>query len=111
VASQTAEEVIPILRQLLQQLGAPLVLKSDNGSAFIAELLGEAITLAQVVQLFSPAYRPQFNGTLERSNTTNKTYTGQEAMINRQPRSCGTLGSRSATSSGCSSSWRWPSNA
>jgi hypothetical protein len=74
VASQTAEEVIPILRRLVQQHGAPLVLKSDNGSAFIAELLGEA-------------------------------------MINRQPRSYGTLGSRSATSSGCSSSWRWPSNA
>ena len=43
VQTVTAEETLPILLDLFRQYGAPLVLKNDNGSAFIAELLRHAM--------------------------------------------------------------------
>jgi len=75
-----AETVLPLLEQLFEEHGAPLVLKSDNGSAFIAELLTEFLKANQVSQLFSPPRRPQYNGALERSNGVLKTYTGLHAI-------------------------------
>jgi len=80
-----AETVLPLLEQLFLEHGAPLVLKSDNGSAFIAELLTEFLTAKQVSQLFSPARRPQYNGALERSNGVLKTYTGLHAIREGHP--------------------------
>ncbi len=71
VASERAEEVIPILPQLFQEHGAPLVLKSDNGSAFVAEAMEAAMREDQVVPLFSAAGRLSYNGGLERSNGVN----------------------------------------
>jgi transposase InsO family protein len=80
-----AETVLPLLEQLFEEHGAPLVLKSDNGSAFIAELLTEFLATKQVSQLFSPARRPQYNGALERSNGVLKTYTGLHAIREGHP--------------------------
>ncbi len=80
-----AETVLPLLEQLFLEHGAPLVLKSDNGSAFIAELLTGFLTQKQVSQLFSPARRPQYNGALERSNGVLKTYTGLHAIREGHP--------------------------
>jgi len=85
VASESAEAVLPILEQLFQQHGPPLVLKSDNGSAFIAAATTAAMQEAVVAQLFSPARRPQYNGALERSNGTMKTYTHQHAVGQGHP--------------------------
>jgi hypothetical protein len=62
-----------------------LVLKSDNGSAFIAEIFAEFLHSWGVVQLFSPARHPQYNGALERSNGTLKTYTQQHAIREGHP--------------------------
>jgi hypothetical protein len=80
VAGERADEVIAILRSLFQEHGPPLVLKSDNGSAFIAEVMEEAMQAERVIQLFSPAGRPSYNGGLERSNRVNKMYTAQHAI-------------------------------
>lgn len=85
VADEKAETVLPILRQLLAEYGPPLVLKSDNGSAFIAETVQSAMLEAVVAQLFSPARRPQYNGALERSNSTHKVYTQQHAALDGHP--------------------------
>jgi transposase InsO family protein len=80
VPGERAEEVLAILRSLFREHGAPLVLKSDNGSAFIAEVMRQAMQEERVVQLFSPAGRPSYNGGLERSNRVNKMYTAQHAI-------------------------------
>jgi hypothetical protein len=85
VADEKAETILPILRDLFLEHGPPLVLKSDNGSAFIAEATQSAMFEAVVAQLFSPPRRPQYNGALERSNSTHKTYTQQRAAVEGHP--------------------------
>jgi hypothetical protein len=85
VASEKAAEVVPTLQQLFAEHGPPLVLKSDNGSAFIADLTREAMLQAVVAQLFSPPKRPEYNGALERSNGVLKTYTHQHALQEGHP--------------------------
>jgi transposase InsO family protein len=81
----TAEETLPILLSLFDEQGVPLVLKSDNGSAFTAEDLRHVIKQQNVVQLFSPPRRPAYNGALERSNGVLKTYTHQHALAEGHP--------------------------
>lgn len=81
----TAEETRAVLRQLFAEHGAPLVMKNDNGSSFTAEVIDELLTTHEVVQLFSPPYTPQYNGALERSNGTLKTYTHQRAIQEGHP--------------------------
>jgi len=85
VADETAATVIPILRRLFQEHGAPLVLKSDNGSAFIAEDANELLEVWNVLALFSPPRLPKYNGALERSNTTLKVYTHTSAVSDGHP--------------------------
>lgn len=80
-----AETVLPLLEQLFEEHSAPLVLKSDNGSAFIAEQLRGAMRAEEIAQLFSPPRRPSYNGALERSNGVLKTYTHQHAMAEGHP--------------------------
>lgn len=75
VAGERADDVLPVLAALMAEHGPPLVLKSDNGSAFISAALQELLETIGVVPLFSPPRRPQYNGGLERSNGTLKTYT------------------------------------
>lgn len=85
VASEKAEEAVPLLRRLFDEHGPPLVLKSDNGSAFIAHRTRETMLAAVVAQLFSPPKRPEYNGALERSNGMLKTYTHQHAIHQGHP--------------------------
>ena len=85
VVDETAETVLPILRRLFAEHGPPLVLKSDNGSAFISEAIRASMLAEVVAQLFSPPRRPQYNGALERSNGTHKVYTQQHAAIEGHP--------------------------
>jgi hypothetical protein len=61
------------------------VIKSDNGPAFVAEVMQAMLQTQQLGQLFSPAGRPQYNGALERSNRTLKTYTDQQAVAQGHP--------------------------
>lgn len=85
VDGERADEVLRILTQLFDQYGRPLVVKNDNGPAFLAEVLRLAMGEQHVSQLFSPAGRPSYNGGLERSNGVNKMYTGQHAMSQGHP--------------------------
>ena len=85
VNTEKAEEAVAMLRQLFAEHGPPLVLKSDNGSAFIARSTQQEMLEAVVAQLFSPARRPQYNGAVERSNGVLKTYTHQHAIHQGHP--------------------------
>jgi transposase InsO family protein len=60
-------------RQLFQQHGAPLVLKTDNGSPFIAGETRGLFAANQVVNLLSPPLTPRYNGSIEATAGTLKT--------------------------------------
>jgi hypothetical protein len=81
VRGAAAHDVWPVACELFAEHGPPLVLKSDNGSAFIAEELGQALLQEHVAQLFSPPRYPQYNGSLERANGVLQTYTQQHAVL------------------------------
>jgi putative transposase len=83
--TEQAEEVIPVLDELFQHHAPPLVLKSDNGSAFIAETTIEILHQYAVEHLRSPPRIPSYNGALERSNGTLKTYTQLRAIREGHP--------------------------
>jgi transposase InsO family protein len=85
VAAPTAEIVIAELRWLFTLHGAPLVLKSDNGSAFIAEDLRWELQRWNVGQLFSPPHCPEYNGSIEASIGSLKIRTEQQCALQGHP--------------------------
>jgi putative transposase len=77
VADLTVDTVLPELTLLFTVYGAPLVLKSDNGSAFRAERFKALLRRWQVWPLYSPPGAPWYNGAIEasiRSLTTRTQY-------------------------------------
>ena len=86
VLSTDAAEACSILEELFERHGPPLVLKSDNGPAFIAEVMQELLRRHRITPLFSPKRRPQYNGAIERGNSTHKVYTHQQAVSEDHPR-------------------------
>src|SRR5262245_18760379 len=85
VAAQTAAVVIAELRWLFTLHGAPLVLKTDNGSAFIDAGLGRELQLWGVGQLFSPPKRPEYNGSIEASIGSLKKRTQHQCELAGHP--------------------------
>jgi transposase InsO family protein len=67
VAAPTAAVVLGELPLLFALHGAPLVLKTDNGSAFRADELRWYLRRCGVGQLFSPPRLPAYNGSIEAS--------------------------------------------
>jgi transposase InsO family protein len=67
VADQTAATVLDELELLFTIYGAPLVLKSDNGSAFLAECCQNFLRRWRVYPLYSPPGCPGYNGAVEAS--------------------------------------------
>lgn len=65
--------------------GAPLVLKMDNGSAFLAEATQRLLTPWGVIPLFSPAYMPRYNGAIEAGIGSLKTRTERHASSQGHP--------------------------
>jgi len=65
VAEATAAAVALALEDLFARYGPPLVLKSDNGSAFGAGAVQELLHGRGVKNLFSPPYMPRYNGAIE----------------------------------------------
>jgi len=63
----TARNVARDLEGLFALHGAPLVLKADNGSAFIAEEIQALVARWEVELLWSPPRRPRYNGSIEAS--------------------------------------------
>ncbi len=65
VSGERASAVIALLRRLVQQHGAPLVLKADNGSAFIAACVSLFCRRHGITLMHSPVRQPRWNGTCE----------------------------------------------
>ena len=85
VAEPTAAVTIEALTLLFTIHGAPLVLKSDNGSAFIAEETLHLLRTWQVEVLFSPPRTPSYNGAVEAGNGSLKTRTENQAESAGRP--------------------------
>ena len=85
VAAPTAEVVLAELSLLFALHGAPWVLKTDNGSAFLAEALRWWLHRAGVFQLFSPPRTPAYNGSIEASIGSLKTRTQQQSDLAGHP--------------------------
>ena len=81
----TAEGVVEVLTALFLQHGAPLVLKSDNGCQFIAQITITLLVQWQVAPLFNPPRRPAYNGGLERTHPILKGYTAAAAQAQGRP--------------------------
>lgn len=65
LASGTAGEVGRALRELFRRHGAPLVLKSDSGSCFVAARVRGLLSRFGVAHLRSPRSWPAYNGACE----------------------------------------------
>jgi transposase InsO family protein len=70
VLRQTAQAAIPALERLFFRYGPPLVLKSDNGSAFIKSDFQDLLARHGTQWLPSPARSPWYNGGCEAGNGT-----------------------------------------
>jgi transposase InsO family protein len=75
VENETACTVIDALDDLFGAYGPPLVLKCDNGPAFIAAKTKGFLRDRNVFTLYSPPYRAPYNGACERANGTLKAFT------------------------------------
>jgi transposase InsO family protein len=85
VEAQTAAVVLKALTGLFVTCGPPLVLKSDNGSAFCSGGVEELLEKERVIPLFSPPYRPQYNGAIEASIGALKVRTERQALLAGRP--------------------------
>jgi transposase InsO family protein len=68
VADETAAMAVPVLESLINEHGAPLVIKSDNGSAFQSDPMQRLLEQHRIVWLPSPPRMPQYNGGCEAAN-------------------------------------------
>jgi putative transposase len=73
------------LASLFALHGAPLVLKSDNGSPFDAEPTLALVEGAGVIPLFSPPYYPEYNGAIEAGIGSLTTRTEHHAARHDRP--------------------------
>ena len=80
-----AHEVQRALAMLFALYGPPLVLKSDNGSAFDAGATLALLYQHGVVPLFSPPYWPRYNGAIEAGIGSLKTRTQYHAARHARP--------------------------
>jgi transposase InsO family protein len=79
VPDQTAVPAAALLNSLIDQHGPPLVLKSDNGSAFLSETFAKVLAEHEIVWLPSPARMPWYNGSCEAGNGSMRTRTNHFA--------------------------------
>lgn len=85
LAAPTAALALCELQALFAIHGAPLVLKSDNGSAFIADPLRAALHADGVKILFSPPRTPRYNGAIEAGIGSLTSRTEQHAARHGHP--------------------------
>lgn len=85
-AGPRAELVKTSLERLFLKHGPALVLKSDNGSAFIAEELQVLCRKWGVILLWSPPRKPRYNGSCESGIRWMKVRTENLAMLSGRPR-------------------------
>ena len=63
--AETEEVALAVLRLLFEKYGPPIVLKADNGSAFIAKRLRAFVAAYGTTMLYSPPRVPSYNGSCE----------------------------------------------
>jgi transposase InsO family protein len=85
VAAATAEETVADLQLLFTIYGAPLVVKMDNGSPFVAAATQALLALWRVVPLFSPPGLPAYNGAIEAGIGALKARTHAQAACHGHP--------------------------
>ena len=85
VGAEDAQETRHALESLFHRHGPPLVLKSDNGSAFIDDDTERLLDRWGVFPLFSPPRTPQYNGSCEAGNGAMKTRTEHQAILGAEP--------------------------
>jgi transposase InsO family protein len=85
VLDETAPTAGAALEWLFRAWGAPLVLKSDNGSAFIASEVEALLVQWGVGQLFSPPRMPRYNGSCEAGIGSMKARTHHQAARQGHP--------------------------
>ena len=85
VEDPVAGEVVGALASLFAVHGAPLVLKSDNGSPFNAGSTRALLTAFGVIPLFSPPRTPRYNGAIEAGIGSLKTRTETHAVRHGRP--------------------------
>ena len=82
---EDSDTVLIGLQSLFELHGAPLVIKSDNGSAFAESRVQALLAEKNVLQLFSPPYYPRYNGSCERGIGWVKARTKYLAELNLRP--------------------------
>jgi hypothetical protein len=85
VPDMGAETTIAVLASLFWEHGPPLVLKSDNGSAFIAEDTGDLFAAGGILHLRNPHATPQYNGSCEAAGGSQKKTTEDQATLAAHP--------------------------
>ena len=85
VSDAGAETTIAVLASLFWEHGPPLVLKSDNGSAFIAGDTGDLLAAWGILHLRNPRTTPQYNGSCEAANGSQKKITEDQAALAAHP--------------------------
>jgi hypothetical protein len=85
IAAATADAAAHALEALFTSLGAPLVLKCDNGSPFGSAAVQDLMRAWTVSTLFSPPYTPRYNGSIEAGIGALKDRTEQHAARTGHP--------------------------
>jgi transposase InsO family protein len=85
VPAANAETTCAALEALFVEHGPPLVIKSDNGSPFIARETTELLASHALTHLLSPPYTPQYNGACEAGIGGLKTRTHEQAALAGRP--------------------------
>lgn len=85
VPQESGSATANALDRLFFQHGAPLVLKSDNGSTLTAQLVHDLLADCQVLALLSPPQFPRFNGACEAGIGSFKTRAHHLAARNGRP--------------------------
>jgi hypothetical protein len=80
-----ADHAVDALRSLFARHGAPLILKTDNGSPFGADQTQNFLAQSNVKSLFSPAYTPRYNGAVEAGIGSLKTRSERHATLAGRP--------------------------
>lgn len=75
VPDQTSPIAETVLQSLIDRYGPPLVLKSDNGSAFISKNFSAMLDAFSIAWLPSPPRSPWYNGGCEAGNGSLRTRT------------------------------------
>lgn len=85
VRAEDGASVREALSFLFSYYGPPLIIKSDNGPAFLSGDTAEFLLQLGVLPLLSPPYTPRYNGSAERGVGDGKTYAGHHAAVLGRP--------------------------